>query len=96
MKIIPFSTLDSPCPYLSDRASRTEYHYIINCDFAHNSNLVRHGFRRFGRYFKSQFVLAVMSAKVFESIHLTLNLASLIGEFIAKTKKQKFYILARF
>lgn len=52
MKIIPFSTLDSPCPYLSDRASRTEYHYIINCDFAHNSNLVKHGFRRFGRYFQ--------------------------------------------
>lgn len=52
MQIIPFSTLVSPCPYLADRGSKTEYHYIIDCSFEHNSNLVKHGFRRFGRYFQ--------------------------------------------
>ena len=52
MRIIPFSTLNSPCPYLADRACKLEYHYIENCTFSHNANLVKHGFRRFGKYFQ--------------------------------------------
>lgn len=52
MLIVPFSSLASPCPYLSDRVSKTEFHYIENCTFAHNSNLIKHGFRRFGKYFQ--------------------------------------------
>lgn len=52
MDILPFCTLDTPCPYLDDRGSRTEYMYIFGCDFNFNSNLVKHGYRRFGRYFQ--------------------------------------------
>lgn len=52
MQIIPFCTLDTPCPYLSEKSSRLEYLYIENCDFDFNSKLVERGFRRFGCYFQ--------------------------------------------
>lgn len=52
MNLIPFCTLDTTCPYLPDRKSRTEYIYIEGCNFELNSKLVRYGFRRFGRYFQ--------------------------------------------
>lgn len=50
--IIPFCTLDTQCPYLEDKKSRTEYLYIEGCDFSLNSSLVKQGYRRFGRYFQ--------------------------------------------
>ncbi|PSM52683.1 arginyltransferase [Campylobacter blaseri] len=52
INIIPFCTLDTLCPYLKDRQSRTEYIFINGCDFALNSKLVKYGYRRFGRYFQ--------------------------------------------
>jgi len=52
MQTIGFCTQDAPCPYLSDRRSRTEYLYVRGCDFDYNTNLVRHGYRRFGEFFQ--------------------------------------------
>ncbi|QKG29369.1 arginyltransferase [Campylobacter sp. RM16187] len=48
---ISFCTLPGLCPYLKDRDSRMEYSYISDCDFDTNDAMVKHGFRRFGRYF---------------------------------------------
>ncbi|QOQ87234.1 arginyltransferase [Campylobacter corcagiensis] len=50
--VIPFCTLDTKCPYLGDRNSRTEYIYIKGCLPEINNSLVKRGFRRFGRYFQ--------------------------------------------
>ncbi|NLK66464.1 MAG: arginyltransferase [Campylobacteraceae bacterium] len=49
---IPFCTLDAQCPYLDDRKNRTQYLYIEECGFNLNSELVKRGYRRFGRYFQ--------------------------------------------
>ncbi|EOG7056307.1 arginyltransferase [Campylobacter fetus] len=51
MREIDFCTLDTLCPYLEDRNSRTMYRYVSQCSFDYNSNLVKHGYRRFGSYF---------------------------------------------
>ncbi|EAI2977470.1 arginyltransferase [Campylobacter jejuni] len=48
---IGFCTLEDECPYLKDRRSRIEYKYIENCSKEVNSELIRRGWRRFGRYF---------------------------------------------
>ncbi|EIT3419312.1 arginyltransferase, partial [Campylobacter coli] len=48
---IGFCTLEDECPYLKDRRSRIEYKYIENCSKEINSELIRRGWRRFGRYF---------------------------------------------
>ena len=52
INITPFCSLESLCPYLGDRPSRTEYLYIKGCNKSLNSILVKRGYRRFGRYFQ--------------------------------------------
>ncbi len=49
--IIEFSTLESRCVYLPNERMKMEYKYIKNCDFELNSDLVQHGWRRFGHYY---------------------------------------------
>ena len=49
---IPFCTLDFPCPYLAGKSARSEYIYVQNATYFFNSNLVDHGYRRFGNYFQ--------------------------------------------
>lgn len=48
---IGFCTLENQCPYLEDKRARLEYKYIENCYKEVNEELVRRGWRRFGRYF---------------------------------------------
>lgn len=48
---IGFCTLENQCPYLEDKLARLEYKYIENCYKEVNEELVRRGWRRFGRYF---------------------------------------------
>ncbi|NLY03554.1 MAG: arginyltransferase [Campylobacter sp.] len=50
--VIPFCSLDSKCPYLDAHESRTEYLYIDGCSSELNSELIKRGYRRFGRYFQ--------------------------------------------
>ncbi|MDA3056979.1 arginyltransferase [Campylobacter sp. VBCF_05 NA6] len=49
---IPFCTLDFPCPYLQGKSARNEYIFVKNASYSYNSNLVTHGYRRFGNYFQ--------------------------------------------
>lgn len=51
MTEIEFSTLDTPCAYLGDRTSRSGYRYVFDASYEYNSDLVEHGYRRFGKYF---------------------------------------------
>ncbi|ANE35968.1 arginyltransferase [Campylobacter iguaniorum] len=51
MTEVGFCTLDTLCPYLKDRDSRTRYRYIDDCTFSYNSELIKRGYRRFGNYF---------------------------------------------
>lgn len=48
---IPFCTLASKCAYLPDRRQKMDYIFIQDCTFEYNSNLVKHGYRRFGEFF---------------------------------------------
>lgn len=48
---IEFSSLPSNCHYLKNKISTMHYKYIYDCGFELNSNLVKRGWRRFGRYF---------------------------------------------
>ncbi|EKI5298603.1 arginyltransferase [Campylobacter jejuni] len=48
---IGFCTLEDQCPYLKDKRSRIEYKYIENCPKEINNELIKRGWRRFGRYF---------------------------------------------
>lgn len=51
MTEVNFCALDVKCPYLKDKIYRCRYRYIDGCSFEYNSKLVKHGYRRFGRYF---------------------------------------------
>ncbi len=50
-KIIEFSTLENTCSYLADKSSRMQYKYIDNCSSNLNNELVKRGWRRFGKYY---------------------------------------------
>jgi len=49
--IIEFSTLKSRCVYLEDQNMTMQYKYINNCTESLNADLVKRGWRRFGKYF---------------------------------------------
>jgi arginine-tRNA-protein transferase len=48
---IDFCRTPDCCPYLDGKQMRTEYKYINDCSFNYNSDLVKRGWRRFGKYF---------------------------------------------
>ncbi len=48
---VEFSTLDTPCSYLSAQTTRMAYRYIENASMALNQQLVERGWRRFGNYY---------------------------------------------
>ena len=48
---VEFSTLDTPCSYLSHHSTRMAYKYIENATMELNQALVERGWRRFGNYY---------------------------------------------
>ncbi|MCX2682323.1 arginyltransferase [Campylobacter sp. MIT 21-1685] len=51
MQEIGFCTLEEQCPYLKEKRTRIEYKYLQNCSKKLNNELIKRGWRRFGRYF---------------------------------------------
>jgi arginine-tRNA-protein transferase len=48
---IEFSILDRECPYIKEKFQRTTSKYIKECSKEYANDLVKRGYRRFGRFF---------------------------------------------
>lgn len=89
--IIPFCTLDIKCPYLNDRDSRTEYLYIDGCSSEFNSDLVKRGFRRFGKYFQKPICKACNECVSVRVDVLGFEISKSLRRVLRKNEKTKIY-----